>query len=70
MAHHILVLATFFGWWSPATWLFSVAVAIGGAIWAWLYDRTDSLLVPWLGHSLVDAAIFAIGYDLARTLFV
>jgi membrane protease YdiL (CAAX protease family) len=68
MSHHVLVLATFFGWDSPATWLFSASVAVGGAIWAWLYDRARSLVVPWIGHCLVDAAIFAIGYDLAREI--
>ena len=68
MAHHILVLATFFGWLSPATWLFSLAVAVGGAIWAWMYQREGSLWGPWLSHLLVDAAIFAIGYDMARHL--
>jgi membrane protease YdiL (CAAX protease family) len=66
MAHHVLVLATFFGWDAPATWLFSLAVAVGGAAWAALYHRYQSLLGPWFSHLLVDAAIFAIGYDLIR----
>ena len=70
MAHHILVLATFFGWQSPATWLFSAAVGVGGALWALLYHRTQSLVAPWVSHCLVDAAIFVLGYDLARELFV
>lgn len=69
MAHHILVLATFFGGASPLTWFFSISVAIGGAVWAWLYHRSRSLLAPWVGHCLVDAAIFAIGYDFARSVF-
>ena len=30
-------------------------------MWAWLYHRSGSLLGPWLGHALVDAAIF-VGY--------
>jgi membrane protease YdiL (CAAX protease family) len=63
-AHHILIIAWYFGWSSPATWLFSAAVAVGGAFWAWLYHRSGSLLGPWLSHLLIDAAIFAIGYDL------
>lgn len=67
--HHVLVLATYFGWASPATWLFSAAITIGGWAWAWLYERSDSLVGPWLSHVLVDAAIFLIGYDLARSLF-
>lgn len=67
MAHHVLVLALYFGWANPATWLLSVSVAIGGLLWAALYERTSSLAGPWLSHLMVDAAIFAIGYDLLTT---
>jgi membrane protease YdiL (CAAX protease family) len=70
MAHHVLVLATFFGWTSPATWLFSAAVAVGGAVWAWLYHRAGSLYGPWLSHLLVDAGIFTVGYFLVRDLLI
>jgi membrane protease YdiL (CAAX protease family) len=69
MAHHVLVLGKFLGFDSPLTYLLSACVAIGGAFWAWLYDRTGSLLGPWLSHMLVDAAIFIIGFDLVRGLF-
>jgi len=69
MAHHVLVIGAFFGTASPATWLLSAAVGIGGGFWAWLYHRTDSLLGPWIGHLLVDAAIFLIGFDIAQSLF-
>jgi membrane protease YdiL (CAAX protease family) len=62
-AHHVLVLQKYFGWDSPLTWLFAAAIAVGGAGWAWLYRRTHSLYATWLSHALVDAAIFAIGYD-------
>ncbi len=65
MAHHVIVLADFFGSTSPVTWLFSLSIAVGGAFWAWLYHRSGSLLGPWMGHLLVDAAIFAIGYQIA-----
>ncbi|MEE8450697.1 MAG: type II CAAX endopeptidase family protein [Thermoguttaceae bacterium] len=68
MAHHVLVLATFFGWDNPATWLFSAAVAVGGVVWGWMVERHGSLWGPWISHLLVDAAIFAIGYDLVRHL--
>lgn len=64
--HHVLVLARYFGWDSPATWLFVSGIAIGGAAWAWLYDRSKSLYGPWISHLIVDAAIFWIGYDLVR----
>jgi uncharacterized protein len=66
MLHHIIVLATFFGWYSPATWLFSLCVAVGGMFWGWLYERSQSLVGPWMSHCLVDAAIFLVGYDLIR----
>ncbi|MEO8496560.1 MAG: CPBP family intramembrane glutamic endopeptidase, partial [Planctomycetota bacterium] len=70
MAHHVIVLAVYFGWTSPATYLFSAGVGIGGAVWAWIYHRSGALYGPWLSHMLVDAAIFTIGYDLARDLFI
>jgi membrane protease YdiL (CAAX protease family) len=66
MAHHVLVLGKFFGFDHWATWLFSSCVAVGGAVWAWLYERTGSLVGPWLSHLLVDAAIFAVGFDIVR----
>jgi membrane protease YdiL (CAAX protease family) len=65
-AHHVIVLAVFFGWGSPWTWTLSLAVAAGGAFWAWLYQRSSSLVGPWLGHLLVDAAIFTVGWQLLR----
>jgi uncharacterized protein len=70
MAHHVLVLGKFFGFDSPAAWLFSACVAVGGAVWAWLYERTGSLLGPWLSHALVDAAIFLVGFDLVKGILL
>ena len=70
MAHHVILLSMYFGWFSPAAILFSLAVAVGGAVWAWIYHRSDSLYGPWLSHLLVDAAIFIVGYDLVRSLMV
>jgi membrane protease YdiL (CAAX protease family) len=69
MAHHVLVLAAFFGWASPATYALSLCVAIGGGVWAWLYGRSQSLYAPWLSHMLIDAGIFLIGYDLLLPSF-
>jgi membrane protease YdiL (CAAX protease family) len=66
MQHHVIVLAAYFGWSSPATAVFSAGVAIGGMFWAWLYNRSGSLLGPWLGHAMADAAIFVVGYSLVR----
>ncbi len=68
MAHHVIVLAMFFGWASPATYLFSLCIAVGGAVWAWMYERSGSIYAPWLSHALVDAGIFLLGYLLAGEL--
>jgi membrane protease YdiL (CAAX protease family) len=68
-AHHVIVLATYFGGGSPWTYFFSACVAVGGALWAWLYERTGSLYGPWLSHLVVDVAVFVVGYDMARHLF-
>jgi membrane protease YdiL (CAAX protease family) len=64
MAHHVVLMATFFGLFSFWACFFSLSVAVGGLFWAWSYQRTGSLYGPWLGHLLVDAGIFIVGYDL------
>lgn len=67
MAHHVIVLAVYF----PGTAQFltiviplSIAIAVGGAFWCWLYDRTGSLYAVWISHAIIDAAIMWIGYDM------
>ena len=62
MAHHVILLVTYFSW--PWAVLFALAVAMAGAIWAWLYQRSGLLYGPWLSHLLAEIAIFAIGYRL------
>jgi membrane protease YdiL (CAAX protease family) len=69
MAHHVIVLGIFFGWDNWLTYFLSFSVAVGGAVWAWLYDRSQSLLGPWLSHAVVDAGIFAVGYDIVKVGF-
>jgi membrane protease YdiL (CAAX protease family) len=65
MAHHVIVLYVYLpGYFLTAVVPFSLAIAVGGACWAWIYERTRSLIAPWLSHLLVDAAIFVIGWDL------
>ncbi|HEX5446312.1 MAG TPA: CPBP family intramembrane glutamic endopeptidase [Pirellulales bacterium] len=66
MAHHVLVVATFLGGYGFYTWLFSFCVAVGGGLWAWLYQRTGSLYGPWASHFLVDVGLMWIGYELWR----
>jgi membrane protease YdiL (CAAX protease family) len=65
MGHHVLVLSGFFPgrFWS-ATIPFSLAIAVGGAVWAYQYHRTRSIYPVWCGHALVDLAILTVGFDL------
>ena len=63
-AHHVIVLAGYFGWTSLWTYVFTAAVAFGGVIFGWLYIRSRSIYAPWLAHAFADATIFLIGYDL------
>jgi membrane protease YdiL (CAAX protease family) len=65
MSHHVITLAVFLPgyFWEMAAPL-ALAIAAGGAFWAWLYDRSGSLIAPWLSHTVVDFGIMAIGYDM------
>lgn len=64
MAHHVIVIQQLLhAPWGFALFL-SACVAVGGALWAWLYHRRGSLYGPWLSHFLVDAVIMLIGYNL------
>lgn len=62
MAHHVLLLGHFLGYGDWRTYLLSAAIAVGGAFWAWLYQRTGNLTANWLSHAVVDAGIFGFGY--------
>ncbi|HEY2881510.1 MAG TPA: CPBP family intramembrane glutamic endopeptidase [Pirellulales bacterium] len=68
MGHHVVVLGLYFGWANPWTYFFSLSTAVGGAYWAWLYNRSGSIYGPWLSHLMLDAAIFGVGYDLVRSV--
>lgn len=63
--HHIFVLDFYLPgrFWSAAV-PFTLAIAVGGMFWAWLYERTGSLAGPWISHMIVDAAIMAVGYKM------
>ena len=63
MLHHVVILAVYFpgNFWTLAL-PFSVCVAVGGGVWAWLYERSGALHAPWLSHCLIDAAIMGLGY--------
>ena len=64
MSHHVIVIHQFLqhGW--GVTLFFSLCVAFGGGVWAWLYERSSSLYGAWVSHLLVDCGIMYIGYDL------
>jgi membrane protease YdiL (CAAX protease family) len=65
MGHHVVVLAVYLPehFWRAAV-PFSLAVAIGGMVWAWLYYRTGSIWSAWLSHLVIDVGIMIVGYDL------
>ncbi|MGB9688666.1 CPBP family intramembrane glutamic endopeptidase [Thermogutta sp.] len=67
--HHVIILGSYFGWGSVYQLLFSIAVAIGGIIWCFMFHRWQTLYAPWISHACIDAAIFAVGYDLCRHMF-
>jgi membrane protease YdiL (CAAX protease family) len=72
MAHHVVILSVYMpgGWrfWAGVV-PFSLCVAGGGVVWAWIYHRTQSIYGPWFSHLLVDAALMGLGYDLVSRLW-
>jgi len=68
MAHHVIVLKSYFGWNAIGTYLGSLSVAIGGIIWCWLFQKSQSLIPGWISHAFVDATIFGIGFHLLFAL--
>jgi len=67
--HHIVILGKYFDWGSVYQILFSIGVTIGGIIWCLMFYRWRTLYAPWISHACIDAAIFAVGYDLCRQIF-
>lgn len=63
MAHHVIVVVTYLGF-TPLALAASLGVAVGGALWALLYERDGTLWGPWSSHLLVDAALMGVGYHL------
>jgi len=65
MAHHVILLSVYLqGYFWTAAVPFSLCVAGGGIVWAWLYHRCRSLYAPWVSHLLVDMALMGLGYDM------
>ncbi len=66
-SHHVVVLWTYLGT-GPSAWLIAplaISVVLGGLIWAWLYERSGSILPGWIRHVIADLTIMAMGWDLA-----
>jgi membrane protease YdiL (CAAX protease family) len=65
-SHHWIVIDSFLAgahrW--TATLPLTLAVAVAGAVWGWLYQRHGALLPAWLSHLLADVAILGVGYHL------
>ncbi|MCD4656612.1 MAG: CPBP family intramembrane metalloprotease [Planctomycetes bacterium] len=59
--HHLIVLITYFG--MAYGILFSFGTFIGGVVWAYFYDRYDSILPCIVSHIIVDVAVMIVGYD-------
>jgi len=66
MAHHVVIIDAYIPreHFFTATLFFSFCVAIGGAIWAWIYEKTGALWGGWVSHMIVDIAIMITGYDM------
>jgi membrane protease YdiL (CAAX protease family) len=65
MAHHVIVLNVYLqGHFWEAVVPFSLCVAGGGIVWAWLYHACQSLYAPWISHLLIDAALMSLGFDM------
>lgn len=65
MSHHVILLAFYFPgrFWAVAV-PFSLGVAAGGMVWAWIYLRSGSIYAIWVSHCLIDLAVMVVGYDL------
>ncbi len=68
MAHHVVLLACFFGWQSTWTYFLSASIAVGGFFWAWLYRRVWGFRSAWLSHAIVDAGIFGLGFWIVKPI--
>jgi membrane protease YdiL (CAAX protease family) len=60
--HHVIAMRALFDW--RVTALGCSGVFVGGAIWAWAYERWRSIWPCWVSHIMADAPIFVIGWRL------
>jgi membrane protease YdiL (CAAX protease family) len=60
--HHSIALMMFI---SPlGTFIASLGVFIGGAIFSWIYLQYRSIWVAWIAHACADVAVFGIAWHL------
>ncbi|MFN8423590.1 MAG: CPBP family intramembrane glutamic endopeptidase [Anaerolineae bacterium] len=60
--HHVVLLVTLMPGQLPLALFLSVCVGVGGAAWCRQREAARSLLGAWLGHAIVDGAIFWVGW--------
>jgi membrane protease YdiL (CAAX protease family) len=63
--HLIIVIHIYVPSWTM-TLLCSLGVFVGGSVWGWIYQKSGSLVGPWVSHMLIDFVLMWIGYDLCR----
>ena len=64
-SHHVIVIDRLLGGEPVLAAAFALAVAGAGVVWAWQRDRDGSLVSAWVGHAIVDGAIFWVGWEIA-----
>jgi membrane protease YdiL (CAAX protease family) len=64
-SHHVVVLSQFF----PIGWAFTLGacVGLGGAVWSWIYHRTNSMGGVWFSHMIIDLAIMWVGWEVLKS---
>ena len=63
--HHVVIV-----WNSGSLWLVfiaSVGLFSGGIIWAWLYNKYNSIWPGWICHVVADTAIMWITWEIVRS---
>ncbi|WP_432797715.1 CPBP family intramembrane glutamic endopeptidase [Poriferisphaera sp. WC338] len=58
--HHFIALASYFD--VGLNLLCCFGIMVGGMSWSWLYLKYRSIWPGYLSHTMVDVAVFAIGY--------